>query len=941
MKLEWTALRSRVARRLLLVFLGGSLVPIAVLAALVYGQMTTQLEEQGERRLHEASRSTGLALLGRIQTVEADLDDLVAAFAADGREAPQRVIDALTQRVRWLARHDDRRVTALVGAPPAIAPAAPDAVAHLDEGRPVLSVLDGAEGPRVLIRRRVAPGRDAELVAEILPDYLFDISPENTLPPLGEYCVLGSDHELLRCSLEGVTALPRQMRRRPERSRAHGFAWEHAGTEYFARQWSVYFGPQYLTRAWTVVVAEPMEITLAPVARFRATFPLALLGSALLVAFFLLAHIRRSLAPLDVLRAGTERVARKDFSEPVHVTSDDEFASVARSFNAMASSLDAHLSRLSRLIDADRAILAASETEELGRILASGLRDLHPCVAVAVVLAPPDRADLALGYLSRDGDARTEEYDEQHLASLEPALLGTAAEPGELALDRSGPRPFRRLHTAGARHLRIHPLRLDEDLVGLIACGYEEQPDPDDPTRAFVERLADQATQALRNAYVLEEKRVLAYYDTLTGLPNRLMFQDRVEQELTRVRRGGGGFALLLLDLDRFKRVNDSLGHVEGDSLLRQVAQRLAPRLREGTLARLGGDEFTVLVRDVASVEAPARVAETILEQLAAPFEIDGKDHFVSASIGVAVYPGDGRDLDTLLRNADSAMYAAKAEGGARFRLYANAMHEQALTQMHLESELRVAIENDELTLHYQPVVEMESGRIVSAEALVRWDHPERGLIRPDDFIPLAEETGLVIPLGGWVLSRACADNAGWHRRGLPRIRVAVNVSSKQVLGSDLQGAVRRALATNKLEARYLGIELTETSVMQADDAAANVLRELSQRGVRLSMDDFGTGYSSLGYLRRFPFDHLKIDQCFVRDLESDPEAQAIVQAILAMARTLELRVVAEGVETEVQRDLLRDFGCHCAQGYLFSRPVPAEAFEKLLRERADEEDPD
>ncbi len=432
---------------------------------------------------------------------------------------------------------------------------------------------------------------------------------------------------------------------------------------------------------------------------------------------------------------------------------------------------------------------------------------------------------------------------------------------------------------------------------------------------------------------------MLAYHDALTGLPNRLMFQERLSQALAQAKRSGSGVALLLLDLDRFKQVNDTRGHVEGDALLRAVAGRIGPHMREGSFARLGGDEFTVIVRDAASVDAAARVAGKILELLDAPFALSGAEHRIAASIGIAIYPDDGRDADTLLRNADTAMYAAKADGGRAFRLFTADMHVRAVDRMALERDLRAAIAEDQLCLHYQPVVDLRDERIVSAEALVRWNHPERGMVPPDAFIAVAEATELIVPLGECVLRRACADNAAWQARGLPRIRVAVNVSVRQLAEDTLQSAVRRALLDHQLSPRFLGLEITETSVMESDEHWPRVLADLSELGLKLSMDDFGTGYSSLSYLRRLSFDTLKIDQSFVRDLETSSEAQAIVRAILAMARALGMGTIAEGVETQAERDWLRDAGCDLAQGYLFSKPLPVEAFEKLLREQQDRED--
>jgi diguanylate cyclase (GGDEF)-like protein/PAS domain S-box-containing protein len=429
-----------------------------------------------------------------------------------------------------------------------------------------------------------------------------------------------------------------------------------------------------------------------------------------------------------------------------------------------------------------------------------------------------------------------------------------------------------------------------------------------------------------------ERIRSLAYHDTLTGLPNRLLFADRLAVAVVQAHRQGQKLAVLFLDLDGFKVINDSLGHSLGDRLLEVVAERIQCALREGdTVARLGGDEFTLLLPGVSRAEDAAKVAEKILEALRQPVPIDGRELYVTGSVGISVYPDDGGDSETLVRNADAAMYRAKDRGRDTYQLYAAAMNATAVERLAIESSLRKALAQEALRLHYQPLLDLATGRVYGVEALLRWERPGHGLVFPDEFIPLAELTGLIIPIGPWVWRTACSQVKQWHQQGHGDLRLAVNLSARQFQQLDVAAQVTRALEETGFPATHLDLEITESYAMQNPESAIQTLRELRAVGLGLSIDDFGVGYSSLSYLKRLPIDTLKIDRSFVRDITTDPDDAAIVTAVIAMARTLKLLVVAEGVETEEQRAFLAARGCDRAQGFLWSRAIPAEECEKLL----------
>lgn len=428
----------------------------------------------------------------------------------------------------------------------------------------------------------------------------------------------------------------------------------------------------------------------------------------------------------------------------------------------------------------------------------------------------------------------------------------------------------------------------------------------------------------------------LAHYDTLTGLPNRSLWVSRAEQALAFARRNQLRLGVLFLDLDNFKKVNDTLGHPTGDRLLSAAAHRLSLCLRdEDVLARLGGDEFVVLLPQLTRADDAATVARKLLASLTRPFDIDGQELTVSASIGIALYPGNGADVDVLLKHADTAMYDAKNEGRNDFRFFTPDMNSRAFARLMIENALRRALERNELVLEYQPQWEMPAQRLIGVEALVRWDNPERGRISPNDFIPVAEETGLIQAIGDWVLTEACRQQAEWQAAGLPPVTVAVNISALQFRKSGFVDRIRQAFTESGVSPHTFELELTESALMQPSAETEHQFAILRGMGLGLALDDFGTGYSSLSYLKRLPLTRLKIDRSFVQDLPGDPEDAAIAAATLSIARDLGLEVVAEGVETEAQRDFLLARQCHIMQGFLLARPMPGAGITRLLQEEA------
>jgi diguanylate cyclase (GGDEF)-like protein len=446
--------------------------------------------------------------------------------------------------------------------------------------------------------------------------------------------------------------------------------------------------------------------------------------------------------------------------------------------------------------------------------------------------------------------------------------------------------------------------------------------------------IGSQLGQFMARRQAEERVRHLAHYDELTGLPNRSMFNEQLARALTLARRYSKPLAVLFIDLDRFKIINDTLGHDAGDRVLTEIAERLHGCLRDSdTVGRLGGDEFVVLIEELPEPMHVAAVAQKILAAVAAPFILEAQEFHVTASIGISTYPEDSEDISTLLKNADIAMYRAKEQGKNNYQFYSAQMNVHSIERLALESNLRRALERNEFLLYYQPKIDISSGRVTGVEALIRWQQPGKALLAPGQFIPLAEETGLIVPIGEWVLKTACARCKLWQKQGLQPLRVAVNLSARQFAHESLLQDVARILTQTGLDPSFLELEITESMVMHKPEQAVALLNELKAMGIHLSIDDFGTGYSSLNYLKRFPIDSLKIDRLFIRDIPADTDDAAITRAIISMAHSLRLKVIAEGVETAEQLRFLREHGCDEMQGYHFSPPLPEEQVIGLLQQ--------
>jgi diguanylate cyclase (GGDEF)-like protein len=936
-----------------------AVLPVAVVAAVSYGQITRELRIQSERRLHQANTAMGLALYERLLLLDATLKSLPPGVILDrGRASGQpdesrllnTGVDLLASR-RFVALEfagDDGRRIPIFGRldeRPVLTPGDGD---DLRANLPLLRSLhrDGHASRTFLLRRLDRSGGiGGTLVGEVSPDFLWGSLAASLPSPNTMITVVDDSSRVLFQSTQAdlVSQSDPITEAAPEPSPAvPEVTADSAGRPYVTSSSPMLLDEVFASPTWTLTLSESEDEVLGPLARFSRLFGWVLLLSGLAVLVLSGSQIQRSLVPLVELREGTRRIAHRDFASRVTVSSRDEFEELASSFNAMAVQLGRQFQALSTAAELDRAVLSATDVASIVDTLLARTRDVFPCHIVGVTLVAPDGGKSLSGVLYDYCDevrhaTRVELRSEDVQDLLDgPDLMRFDAEcdlmPGYLA-------PMARL---GPRAVVVLPLRFRRHLVGILALGERTGAAAGADEQVQVRRLADQVAVALANVQMLEQVKSLAFYDSLTGLPNRLSHKERLAQALGQARKSGKLVAAFFIDLDHFSRINDTLGHEAGDQLLQQVALRLRASCRDredevgpaqdamADVARLGGDEFTVIMPGLVRAEDAGKLARRILSSLAHPILLAGQEIFVTASIGIAIYPDDGEDLETLLMHADTAMYKAKEQGGNSYQTYSRAMNASALQRLTLENALRRALERAEFELHYQPIVSGRTGIPIGAEALVRWRHPELGLLLPSEFIPLAEENGLIVPLGEWVLEEACRQNLAWQQAGLPAIRVVVNLSSRQ-LRRTLPDMVARTLQAAGLESRFLGLELTESLLVKHHREDTDTLHALRAMGLHLAVDDFGTGYSSFSYLKHLPLDTLKIDRSFVREITTSPDDAAITTAIIAMAHALGLHVVGEGIETEAQCLVLREQGCDAMQGYLFSRPVPAEALAALL----------
>ncbi|MGD8570686.1 MAG: EAL domain-containing protein [Gammaproteobacteria bacterium] len=941
MKVSYSLFQSRVARRLFVLFLVSSLIPIATLGYLSYANMSKKFLEQSRQHMHQVAKSVGYTLIERLDNLHRDLMDVArqyqeytkAGIPLDKLKVSKHIRDYFSAIV---VSSERRKYLPIYNGIDEFPELTADQKTHLQNGDPVLTFSDYSTFQKKLLlvlSLDLSSDNPNLMIAEINQKKLWNIEAIIHIPSFA--CITTELYETLHCSASDIKldAMKRALRQNNESSAI--FSWKENNTDFIGYYWTIFLEGKFATEPWLVVLSKPKKENQASIESIKTTYPIVVLLAFLLVILLTTSQLRRYLTPLELLQKATKQVANGDFATQVSVSSNDEFEELSESFNNMAIRLDKQFNSLSTMAEIDRVILSATNKDFVVDTVLRRIKDVVPCDYVQLSILETDT-------IVSDINNNTKKLNECifknniQLDDGDVRLLITHPKYMTIKATQHAPKYAKDIVHKGVRSLVVYPIIINDQLHSVITLGFRETQTPYTDDLDHGREMADRIAVALSNASKEEKIYEQANFDSLTKLPNRTLINDRLDQAVQRARRDGSQIATLLVDIDRFKAINDSLGHTAGDQLLIEVATRLSSVISEtDTLGRLSGDEFVIILSDIGysnnSTSMITSTAESVLNAIKYPFVIQNHEVGVSASIGISMFPADTRYTEDLLRFAEIAMYHAKSQGKGAYQFYSKDINASSIAQLVLENNLRQAIRNDELELHYQPQVDRVTGKITGAEALLRWHHPELGNLTPADMLPIADTSGLIVPIGDWVLRKACTQIRSWLDQGLPSPRVAINLSAHQFREQNLIKRVRQILKEFDLDVSYLELEITEDTIMTDVDKTTVTLRTLNEMGVRLAVDDFGTGYSSLNYLAKFPIQYLKIDRSFIRDVTRDPNMASIVAAIIALAHSLRMQVVAEGIETQEQCNYLDRLECDLFQGNLFSIPLPPDKFAALL----------
>ena len=937
MKIQSRFLRSKVAKRVVLLFFLSALVPIAAIAFFSLTYVNDLLIEQSYKQLKHSSKLYGMAILDRLLIIDDKLHNLsinlnnadhtVRSSESDrhagkpgsiGLNGYEKQIDALTLEVapKNSIIHDGNELSA--------------------DSKSILFSKKNADGITKIYLRRIISIKNSEVtsvIAEINNQFLW--GEKDSLPFSTFLCVINNSNEELFCSHANYDVILANLNKSAGDAESRKLTWEVGDDKYLAVAWDLFVKSNFSGQAWKIIASRPETDALLPLYAFHKIFPLVILFSLLVVLLLSLIQVRRSMVPLERLVEGTRRLANYKFSEPVEVSSQDEFKELADSFNLMAGRLEKQFNALKILSEIDRLILISPDLDVvLARIFDTAYKIIS-CDYIAITLI--DKNDMATGWthIKENAADRRSTVEKTFIPSNEAEILLANDKFISVDLDSDPWLLLDSMIRYGTKTVHVYRILLDDRLRAIFSLGYRSKAVHNDEESVYVRDIIDRLAVALATADREEKLYQQAHFDFLTGLPNRQLFNDRLDQHIIQAHRKSNRAALLYIDLDRFKNINDSLGHVSGDTLLRQVSERMRNCIREtDTISRLGGDEFVIALSNITSPKDASNVAKNIIDAISLPFIIQSSETFISASIGIAIYPEDGKSNKELLTHADAAMYRAKENGRGRYMFFEDSMNKKILQRIEMETAMRHALRRKEFILHYQPQVDPHNGNIKGVEALIRWNHPQHGLVPPKEFIPLAEECGLIDPIGEWVLETACKQYQTWQKNNIAPGRLAVNISSRQFMRADFVDVINKIITNTGILSQQLELEITESLLLDERINAGSIFSDLAVMGVNLAIDDFGTGYSSLGYLKSFPVNILKIDRTFTKDVPADNQATTLTLSIIAMAHALNMQVVAEGVETKEQLEILRAHKCDFIQGYYFSRPLPAEELVQFLSDQ-------
>jgi diguanylate cyclase (GGDEF)-like protein len=936
----WSALNSGIGRRVFAMTLAALTLILLMFVTLAGRGSASQVSAATAARMAQAARGSASEVAARLSAAESIVQALSAGdVGPDGSVLRQRLLDSRVVKSFIVVdpdaqgyAHSAQRAFSMT----------PQQLATLRGGRSALLSVTLGEEPRSLYFARAvrAAGLSRVALFELAPDWLWQGMHE--LPADLEGAVVGNQGEILyrtaAVSPEVAQLFSAALTGASNRAGStETLSWQASGKAWSGSLAALPASVQHLsTTALGVVVSEPRSSVFALGAPIIDLLPI-MVSLSIALAAALAALVGAAYVPaLHALRDGSLALANGE-PAPVRVgIARDELRGVIRNFNRAAQDVGVQLRTLTTLSEIDALLLGSHELEAVLDGVLARVCEVSRCHSAGILLLDKDAPGHGRLFMAGSNGAQLP-VSRVVLDDLMLDTLGTSGEGLTIARCEEQRHSFLKPMTeVGSAFFWVWPVIAADRVAAVLAVGYSGTPSPDQRIARYGTDCAARLALALSSNARAELLYRQAHFDTLTSLPNRLLFRDRLAQEISSAATNGNRGALLYIDLDHFKQVNDTLGHHAGDQLLTIVAQRLRSCVKDGdTVARLAGDEFTVILRQVVDPDAALAVAERVIESLQLPVNIAGRDHFVKASIGLTLFPDDGGSIDELMRNADLAMYRAKESGRGKSVFFDRKMMQ--IESNTPDSGLYRALKRREFSLYYQPQYNLGDGRIVGIEALLRWQTPRDGMRSPADFVPAAEEAGLIVDIGSWVLEAATAQLAQWREQGVAPPRLALNVSAQQLHDPGFPALVRRMLDRNGLPADLLELELTEA--VFADEQAAASIDRIARMGVRLSLDDFGTGQSSLNNLRRFPVRAVKIDRSFIEDVPGNAASASIAETIIVMAHSLGKLVIAEGVETVEQLDFLRERRCDVVQGYYLARPLTVGAMSEMLNARSPVQD--
>lgn len=920
-----TIFKAGVGRRILGLFLLAGLLPVTFTAFLAYNEVGNGLQKEVNRDLREDAKTFGIGIMRRVGVASAKSAALVEIIEEKGKAAlvdQQYLLQSFVSV--WAVSHETP-VNLLYGNTPSMIAAADIDLEHLSHNESQLLSSDelGSRNPILLRGERIGQPDQTIYAFSLRSDDVW--AGDENIPFLTDFCAFSAAGKSLYCTQPIGDDVGLALVANRKLATAGPVRLSIDGRPHFAAVWQLFLDGSYRHPAIDIVASQPVAYATMSGTDFRRIFTPALLLVVILVAALSFNFIGQSLVPLQRLTIVARQYAAGQLESRVRVKTGDEFEDLASAFNNMATQLGRQIATFSAMSMIDKSILSGTQFDEISEDVIGHLIELTGFESAAVIAKDFDSPNDARMISWHDG-----RYIHERIAS--PLELGHDwDQPKQVTLAESdtGFVPYRqRFLSFGLPHVALLPVLLNGELKGMLLLGSDA---PIDLRGGRMRRsldLAGRLAVALTSAEREDALYRQAHFDELTGLPNRQLLKDRLDQHLVHARRERQRGAMLFLDLDRFKEINDVFGHSVGDIVLTQAAERIVAEVCEtDTVARLGGDEFVVVIPHLPSNNTLRMTASRILSRLTEPFSVRGSNHFLSASIGIVVFPEDGDSVETLLKNADSAMYRAKDAGRSRFEFFSKKLNTESRRKIELERDLREAFNEGRLEVYYQPQFQLSDSSIYGAEALMRWNHRSHGFIAPNEFIQLAEDSGLITEMGRWIIGQTCADLRTIMNKGLHPGSMSINVSARQLKDESFPADVMDALKRYDIHPGYMQLEITETAVAENRDSAINLLNSIRDAGVQIAIDDFGTGYSSLSYLQHLPFDLIKIDKSFIDMIGSGGSAENICRMIISMAHELGKKAIAEGVETAEQAGFLSRNKCDFVQGFHFSRPLPRKEF--------------